>query len=290
VRKSFAGREVLRGMSFSVGRGEVFGILGPNGAGKTTLIRIIAGLLKPDAGEVRLNLPRREAVGYLPEERGVYRRARVADFLRYLGELRGMDAKEAERRALHLLERMGMLSHARRRLEELSKGMVQKVQMAGVLIHSPEVLLLDEPFSGLDPVNTREMERLIEEQRDAGAAVILSTHMIERAERLCERIVMIHRGMAVLQGMPEEICRAHYGGRIRLEVHGELPEIEGARVVGRRGGEVVLEVEGGTAPADVLRQLMSAGAELRRFEAGAGSLREVFVRMVEENEGRAGGC
>ena len=293
VRKSFGDREVLKGVSFRVCRGEVFGLLGPNGAGKTTMIRILAGLLKQDSGQVRvMGSPEpwrvSELLGYLPEERGVYRRARAVEFLRYLGELRGMSREAAEARALELLERLGLLPHARRELGRLSKGMQQKVQLAGAMVHDPQVLLLDEPFSGLDPVNTRQVERLIGELRGEGKAVVLSTHMIERAESLCDRILMLHMGRGVLHGSPEEI-RARYGhGRAVIEVAGSIPEVRGARVAERRGGTAVLVVEEGS-PGDVLKQLIEAGAEVRRFDSGSAPLHEIFVRVVEDEKGAGGG-
>ncbi len=293
VRKSFGDREVLKGVSFRVCRGEVFGLLGPNGAGKTTMIRILAGLLKQDSGQVRvMGSPEpwrvSELLGYLPEERGVYRRARVVEFLRYLGELRGMSREAAEARALELLERLGLLPHARRELGRLSKGMQQKVQLAGAMVHDPQVLLLDEPFSGLDPVNTRQVERLIGELRGDGKAVVLSTHMIERAESLCDRILMLHMGRGVLHGSPEEI-RAGYGhGRAVIEVAGSIPEVRGARVAERRGGTAVLVVEEGS-PGDVLKQLIEAGVDVRRFDSGSAPLHEIFVRVVEDEKGAGGG-
>ncbi|NOZ64736.1 MAG: ATP-binding cassette domain-containing protein [Caldiserica bacterium] len=289
--KRLGGRDVLREVSFSVHAGEVFGILGPNGAGKTTLIRIIINLLKPDSGTVRLFGTERledvlSRVGYLPEERGIYTKARVLDTLRYFARLRGMGRKQAEQSAMRWLERMGMAEHARRKAGELSKGMQQKVQIACALLHEPEVVVLDEPFSGLDPLNTLLVEELIQELRGEGRTVLLSTHMIERAEVLCDRVLVVSEGAPVLYGSPWDIRRRYSGRYVVVEVEGELPELRGVRVAERRGSSHVLVLED-AAEREVLEQLLESGVRIRRFDAAGLSLREVFVRVAGEG---ARGC
>lgn len=210
VTKRFGAHEALRGVSFDVRPGEIFGLLGPNGAGKTTSIRIAVDILRPDSGEVRLfgaKLARDalDRVSYLPEERGLYRKSRVDDVLVYLGELKGLSRDDAEERTERWLERLGLVDAADARVESLSKGNQQKVQIAGALLHDPELAILDEPFSGLDPLNVELVLGLLAERKERGLTTVLSTHVMEKVETLCDRVVLIYRGERLLYGTVDEV-------------------------------------------------------------------------------------
>jgi ABC-2 type transport system ATP-binding protein len=273
-------------VSFEVRPGEVFGLLGPNGAGKTTLLRILMDVLRPSAGAVRLfgeplRRHRLDRVGYLPEERGLYRKRRVIDVLVYFGTLKGLDRVEARERARRWLERVGLPETERWRIERLSKGMAQKVQIAGTLMTEPELCVLDEPFAGLDPVNVRLIRELLRERQGQGLTTILSTHQMDRVEELCDRVAMIHRGRLLVYGTVDEVRRAHSTPAVRLRSNAPPPSVAGVldRVEERDGGWL-LHLDG-AAPSVLLRRLVEAGAEISQFEEVLAPMEEVFVRVVE---------
>ena len=210
VRKTYGQVVAVDDVSLAVPRGTICGLLGPNGAGKTTTIRVIMRITLPDRGAVRLDGVAidddlRERIGYLPEERGLYRKMRAADHLTFLGEVRGLPRPEAKKRAEQWLERLGLADKARRRVEELSRGMQQKVQFAGAVIHDPELVILDEPFSGLDPIATRMLKDEVAAMRERGTTVLFSTHVLPQAEELCDHLCLINRGRVILQGSLAEI-------------------------------------------------------------------------------------
>ncbi|PYT07363.1 MAG: sodium ABC transporter [Acidobacteria bacterium] len=226
VSKSYAGTLAVSHISLEVSAGEIFGLLGPNGAGKTTLIRMALDIIRPDSGEILVNSLRSTAadmnrIGYLPEERGLYRKQKVTDVLDYFGRLKGMPGGHVRQEVLAALERVGLADWASRKVEELSKGMQQKVQIVATLLHQPDVVILDEPFSGLDPVNVRMVKEMLSQLRERGCVVVLSTHQMEQVEEMCDRIAMIHQGRLVLYGRLEEIKRrftAHLEPVTRIEV------------------------------------------------------------------------
>jgi ABC-2 type transport system ATP-binding protein len=225
LSKSFNGTRACREVSLRLEEGEIFGLLGPNGAGKTTLLRLLLGILEPDGGRILLDgapmvREDRDRVGYLPEERGLYRKQKVLDVLVYFAMLKGMARTEARKAALAALEEVGLGEVSRRKVEDLSKGMQQKVQILGTLLHDPALLVLDEPFSGLDPVNTRLVKDMILERRGPGRLVLLSTHQMAQAEALCDRVALIHEGSLVLYGDLRRI-RERWAGR-----EGELASLE----------------------------------------------------------------
>ncbi|MGH7724257.1 MAG: ABC transporter ATP-binding protein [Candidatus Eiseniibacteriota bacterium] len=229
IRKVFKDRVAVDGLSFEVRRGEIFGFLGPNGAGKTTSLRMILGITRPDAGTVRFEaspgaepaaLDRRR-IGYLPEERGLFEDQKVLDVLGYLGELRGLSPADARRKSAAWLERLGLADRAKAKVNELSKGMQQKIQFAGAVLHDPALAVLDEPFSGLDPLNQELFLQIVRELRDRGTTVLLSAHQLNLVERLCDRFLLIARGRAVLTGRLDEMRREATGGAtetLRLEL------------------------------------------------------------------------
>jgi ABC-2 type transport system ATP-binding protein len=280
VSKSFNGQSVVKDISFEIAPGEVFGLIGPNGAGKTTIIRMLLDIMKPDSGEIKVLGGRsgaKDMIGYLPEERGMYRRLSVMDTLLYLGALKNRQSRE---RTLSLLEKMGMSSNKDMKIQELSKGMQQKIQFIAAINHDPQLIILDEPFSGLDPVNMKLVKDLILELSTQGKAILISTHMMDQVERMCERIFMIHHGTGVLYGSVAEIKSRYGKNTIFLEFEGELKNIPGVKKISHSGNYAELVLEPGTDTRDVL---MSIAGEVRvnKFEVSAPSLNEIFIKVVE---------
>jgi ABC-2 type transport system ATP-binding protein len=274
-------------LSFSVRRGTVYGLLGPNGAGKTTTIRMIMKIIVPDSGTISiLGKPSTDAasrvVGYLPEERGLYRKMKVLDHLVFLGEIRGLKAKEARKRSGEWLERLSLTQWSGKKVEELSKGMQQKLQFIGCVIHEPEVLILDEPFSGLDPVNARTFKELFMEMKQKGKTLVLSTHVMEQAEKLCDEIGLINRSKMVLQGSLAEVKSRYSGNRLLLQGAGDANRLRAIPgVLGVDGDEGVLEVElaADLTRADFLRAA-TAVFNLESVVPHEASLDEIFVEVV----------
>lgn len=287
VSKSFDSRPVLSDVSLSINKGEVFGLLGPNGAGKTTLIRIILDIIKADSGSAELlgkpvDDSAKGRVGYLPEERGLYKGIRVIDSLIYFGELKGMDTNTARESASKWLDKIGMSEHANKKTEELSKGMAQKIQFVSAVIHDPELIVLDEPFSGLDPVNAKMLKDLVLELKGQGKTVVLSTHQMDQVEKMCDRIAMINKGRLVLYGELDRIKSEHGADSITLEFDGKLPaKITGIQKIDDYGKYAELVLEKGEKPSRVLSSLVKGGLEVTKFEVGGPSLNEIFISLVE---------
>jgi ABC-2 type transport system ATP-binding protein len=292
VSKSYGSVRAVDGLSVAVPRGAIYGLLGPNGAGKTTTIRMIMRITLPDAGRLTLaGTPItdevRERIGYLPEERGLYRKMKTLEHLAFLAEVRGLSRPEARRRARAWLERLGLADKAGAKVEELSKGMQQKVQFAGAVIHDPELVILDEPFTGLDPIATRELKDDIQAMRGRGRTVMFSTHVLSQAEELCDAICLINRGRVVLSGSLAEVRARHARHALRLvartdaAVLAQVPGVAGARA--DNGGWVV-ELADGSSAATVIRAL-AARIEVEAVEPLVDSLEDIFVRSVEGDHG-----
>ena len=285
VVKQYGLKRAADGVSFTVQEGELFGLLGPNGAGKTTLIRMIMDIIRPDEGTIRalglpVNSPVKDRLAYLPEERGLYQKQRVGDVLVFLGELKGLPHHVARKRSDEYLDRVGLLETRKKKMRELSKGMQQKVQIAAVLLHEPSLVILDEPFIGLDPANRALVIDLLKETAARGAAVILSTHLMEQVEALCSRIVLIHHGREVLSGALREVKERHADRSILIGTDAPIegrPEVE--RIVGKIDGltRVVLR----EAPEKFLARLVSEGRTIRHFEHALPSLDEIFLKVTE---------
>ena len=290
VTKRFAATVALDDLTFAVPRGAIFGFLGANGAGKTTTMRICLGILRADAGEVRWDghgtteLSRR-TWGYLPEERGLYPRMPVLDQLVYFASLYGEPADVARRNALAWLERFRIPDLAHRRAEELSKGNQQKVQFIAAVLHDPEVLLMDEPFTGLDPVNLGILREAFLELRDRGRTLVLSTHQMEAAEAMCESVAIVDHGRVVAGGSLAELKRRSGRRVVRLAVDGDvapawlgaLPGVVGVRV---GAGHAELDVASGVEPSSILTAAVSRGATVTRFEIDEPSLEALFIEHV----------
>src|SRR5687767_9696565 len=260
--KSYGQNPALQGVTFDVHAGEIFGLLGPNGAGKSSLIRILMDIIRADSGTVTVfGEPRRrdhlDRMGYLPEERGIYTRLSVIDVMTYFGALKGLPRAEAKTRALQWLERVELPQVAGWKVDRLSKGMSQKVQIASVLMSDPELCVLDEPTTGLDPVNVRLVQDLLLERRRAGRTTILSTHHMNQVEALCDRVALIHQGRLVVYGAVDDIRRRHSLPEIRVRARAPLPHVpEVAGIVQEDGDTWRLTLVDGTPAADVLASLV----------------------------------
>jgi len=290
VTKRYGGRAVVNAVSFDVQPGEIFALLGPNGAGKTTLIRMITDILRPDAGEILLDGVRvggeaKRRIAYLPEERGLYRRARVLEVLTYYGQLKGLGRAGARAAATALLERVELADWADKHVEALSKGMQQKVQLCATLIGDPRVLILDEPFSGLDPLNVQLLEGLLDERRAAGVTVLLSTHQMGKVEQLCDRALMINHGHMVLYGSVTEIRRRYAGHAVEVRTHEPPPAVEGVEAIEPRNGAFVLALAPDATPQSVLRALVERGVPIESFAVASLPIEDIFVKVVREGIG-----
>lgn len=284
VSKRFGQHSALDGVSLDVVQGEVFGLLGPNGAGKTTLIRIGLDILRPNEGEVSLfgSAPTPNALdrtSYLPEERGVYRRAKVRELLAYLGRLKGMKRTAAREAADRWLERVGLSRVADQRVESLSKGMTQKVQIAACLMSDPELCVLDEPFSGLDPVNVALVTELIEERRRSGRTTVLSTHMMHQVEALCDRVALIHHGTLVVYGQLDEIRRRYSPHEVIVWTAMDLVAL-GVEATQHKAGGWRVELPQSATPAGYLDELVRNGVSIDRYEPLVARMDEIFVHLV----------
>jgi ABC-2 type transport system ATP-binding protein len=288
IVKSFADKVAVDDLSFSVAQNEIFGLIGPNGAGKTTTIRMMMDIIKPDSGGVmilgeKLTEASKNKLGYLPEERGLYRKLTVIDSIVYLASLKGMDRHSVEEKADELLKQTGMLPHKGKKIEELSRGMGQIIQFIITIIHDPELVVLDEPFAGLDPVNTELLKRILVDLRNQGKAVILSTHQMNEVEELCDRILMIDNGRAVLYGNLTEIKSKYRSNSVIIDFEGELGQIPGVTEKRTHKGYVELILDGNTTPKQVLERLVSTGMVINRFEVATPSLNEIFLKVAGKN-------
>ncbi len=284
--KHYAHVRAVDGVSFSVDRGEIFGLLGPNGAGKTTIIRTMMDIIKPDRGTIKLmgqpvTQASKSRIGYLPEERGLYKNFQLLECLAYLGALKGMPRREARQRGTLLLERGGLEEYARRKVKELSKGMTQKAQFLATIVHDPDLLIMDEPFQGLDPVNTELLKSILLEEQARGKTVILSTHNMNQVEEMCNRILIIDYGRSVLYGFLDEI-KARYAEHAVILECDVLPEgLAGVQRVEQHNHAHELILEPDVSPQAVLRQLVEADVTIQRFEVATPPLEEIFINVVE---------
>lgn len=289
ISKFFNDSRVVDDISFSVKGGEIFGLIGPNGAGKTTTIRMIMDIIKPDSGEINvlggnLNDDTKNRIGYLPEERGLYRKMTVLQSLTYLASLKGMEVRLINSKAEELLKRVGMLAHKGKKIEELSRGMGQLIQFLTTIIHSPQLIILDEPFANLDPVNTELIKEMTIGLKKQGKAIILSTHRMNEVEKLCDRIFMINKGRSVLYGELAEIKSRYRSNSVILEYEGELGEIDGVAKRQDYDGHVELFLDGETPPQKILAQLVSRGVTVSRFEVSVPPLQDIFLQVVGDGQ------
>jgi ABC-2 type transport system ATP-binding protein len=288
LRKSFGKVRAVQDVSFEVFPGEIFGLLGPNGAGKTTSIRMMLDIFSPEAGEIKLfggkmNEKTKQRIGYMPEERGLYKDLKLDATLIFFATLKGMDAGEAAQRLDAWLKRLDLYDHRQKKIQELSRGMQQKAQLIATLLHEPDLIVVDEPFSGLDPVNTRLVKDIMEEQRQAGRTIIMSTHQMYQVEALCNRIVLINHGRTVLYGKVDEIKRNFAGNAILVKGQGDFSHIPGVLEARQQNGSWHMALETGANPQTVLRSLaLKDDIHLDRFEIAEPSLDDIFISVVQE--------
>jgi ABC-2 type transport system ATP-binding protein len=289
VRKAFDGHTAVKDLTLAIPRGSIFGLLGPNGAGKTTTLRMVLDVLGPDTGTIEvLGLPAgravRDRIGYMPEERGLYPRMVVREQLLFMAEIKGVTRALAQARLPHWLERLGLAAWGGRKLNELSKGMQQKAQFIATVLHEPEVLILDEPLSGLDPVGTDLMRDVLLELRRAGTTLVLSSHQMDTVERLCDRVALIHRGEKVLDGSVTEVKRAHGQNTLALAYEGDasfLTSLPGVARVRDSGRFADVHLRPGSDPQAILREV-AVRLRVSRFEIVEPSLHDIFVSTVKE--------
>jgi len=298
VTKTFAGLTAVDKLDLQIPRGALYGFIGPNGAGKTTTIRMIMSILLPDAGNLRvLGLPSaleaKDRIGYLPEERGLYRKMKVAPYLMFIAKLKGVSERGLKERVYAAIERIGLKGVENKRCEELSKGMSQKIQILAAIIHEPALLILDEPFSGLDPVSTRLLKDLILAEHRRGATVLFSTHVMPQAEEICDHVVMIHRGHKVLDDPVRTILRPHdsraltfepLDGQIDLGALHALPEVERCIAV---NGHYEIGLRDGVSASAAMRSVLGV-VPAARIELKRRSLEDVFVSIAGPDRGSAG--
>lgn len=289
VYKTYQSTRAVDDVSFTMPKGSIFGLLGPNGAGKTSLIRIITAITRADQGIVRidgeiLHAGHPEHIGYMPEERGLYKKMKVGDHLLYLARLKGLTAREARQAIDEWMSKFDIVDWWDKKVEELSKGMQQKIQFIATVVHRPGLIILDEPFSGLDPINARLIQDEIHRLRDEGSSIIFSTHRMEQVEEICERIVLINQGRNVLEGPVGEIRQARKEHLYRFGFRGELPAALRERVTLREEGPgyIVLHFAEESEARQYLRALLDQGVPLSDFQEILPSLNDIFIRTVAE--------
>lgn len=294
VSKSYDEFKAVDRVSFSIEEGKLFGLLGPNGAGKTSTMRMIMNIIIPDEGKIEIfGEPFREdlkdRIGYLPEERGLYPKMKLLQHLQFLGEMKGLSAQQARHAALEWLSRLDLRSWADKKIQDLSKGMQQKVQFIGTIMHSPDLLIVDEPFSGLDPINTKFLKDILLEMKERGKTIILSTHLMDQAEKLCDDICLINRGKVVVNGALDEIKQKFSHNSVILEFSGNgdfIPELPIVKRVNNYGNYMEIRLRDDAPPGDLFRELARRDLDIRKFEAAETSLNEIFIELVggAENE------
>ncbi len=283
--KSFGEIQAVDGLSFTVSDGQIFGLLGPNGSGKTTTIRMIMGILSPDSGEISLNGSEiseddRHRIGFLPEERGIYQKTKLVETLLYLATLRGGNREKVKTRIDEYLERFDLTEYADKKIEILSKGNQQKVQFILTLLTKPEMLILDEPFSGLDPVNQILIKEILREEKEKGTTILLSTHQMEQVERICDDICLIHHGKTILEGNLRKIKKEHRAQEIRLQFNGKLAKpLEGFAITKEENGALFGTLEKDGTINLVVKQLAKQ-VEIISVETLEPTLEQIFIETV----------
>jgi len=291
VTKRFGDVTAVRELSFEVPQGTIFGLLGPNGAGKTTTLRMILGIFLPDEGSISVLDGQgveeaKDRIGYLPEERGLYRKMKVGDVLRFFCEIKGVGKETARKSVNYWLDRFGLADWENKKVEELSRGMQQKAQFIATIIHQPDLLILDEPFSGMDPVSTAQMKDIVIEQKNAGTTIILSTHIMEQAEKLCDEICLINKGTAVLKGSLAEIKRSYGTDSVHIRYSGDgsfIEQLPGIESVDDYANYIELKVSRDADASALLREICTKVA-VTRFEVVEPSLNRIFIEKVTQTD------
>ena len=295
ISKSFGKVQAVNNLSFDVKQGEIFGLLGPNGAGKTTTIRMILDIFKPDKGEIsildgKMSEDKKNRIGYLPEERGLYQDIPLERCLNFLASLKGMDESKLKTEIEDYMKRFDLLEFRGKKVKELSKGMQQKAQLIATLVHDPDLVIIDEPFSSLDPINTEMVKDLLELKRDEGKAIIMSTHQMNQVEELCDRILLIDHGQRVLYGTLEEIQNKFSSRDILVTPLTPLPQtIDGVLEIRKLNGRFHLVLDQDAQPNQILKNLINADVEINEFEIAVPPLNEIFIQVVKNQEVKENG-
>ncbi|MBK6500081.1 MAG: ATP-binding cassette domain-containing protein [Saprospiraceae bacterium] len=289
VVKTYANHRAVNDVSFDVKKGTIFGLLGPNGAGKTSLIRIITTITAADSGQVYLNgqpLNRLHPndIGYMPEERGLYKKMKVGEQLLYLAQLKGLSSKDAKVKLRHWLEKFEILNWWDKKISDLSKGMSQKVQFIATVVHDPSLIILDEPFSGLDPINANLIKDEIFQLKEKGASILFSTHRMEQVEEICEDIVLINHGKILLYGGVANIKNEFKEHKFSVKYEGSLPEslnFGGYEIVSNQANELIFKGQSGQTSIQLLKNLLDSNVNIMSFNEILPSLNEIFIKKVE---------
>lgn len=287
ISKTFGDYTAVNNISFNVPKGIIFGLLGPNGAGKTTTIRMINNIIIPDKGNITLNgnqinSQTQNIMGYLPEERGLYKKLKVIDQLKYFGRLKGLESKIAEQRAMYWLEKLGAKGWESKKIQELSKGMQQKVQFITTILHDPEFLILDEPFSGFDPLNTEMLKSIILEMKKQGKTIILSTHVMAQVEEMCDEILLINKGNIILSGKVSDTKKSYGNDSYQIIFEGEkstFENIQNIEILNLKDNEIEFKVANNETINNFLKHVLD-GVELLKFIKVEPSLHEIFINEV----------
>jgi len=288
IAKSFGATQAVRDVSFEVRPGEIFGLLGPNGSGKTTSIRVILDIYQPDSGSVTIlggpmTNEKLNHIGYIPEERGLYQDVPLDRCLTYLATLKGLTEEQIKERLPEYLAKFDLTDHAKKKAKELSKGMQQKGQLIAALIHDPEIIIIDEPFSALDPVNTQLVKDLLIEQRNVGKTIVMCTHQMNQVEQLCDRLVLIDHGRVLLEGELSEIRDQFRTNEVIIDALNPLPEqLSGVSRIEKLNGAYRLTPQEGFSTQELLNKLVAQGIKLNAFEVAVPTLDEIFIRVVKE--------
>ncbi len=292
VSKSYGEVKAVDNLSLSIESGKIYGILGPNGAGKTTTIRMLLNIISPDSGEIFIEgkpfeESMKDRIGYLPEERGLYRKMKVKDTLCFFAELKGMKPKDAQKAAKEWVEKIGLEDWFERKIEELSKGMQQKIQFVSSIIHNPDIIIFDEPFSGLDPLNTEMLLDIMIEMKRKGSTILFSTHILEHAEKLVDSVTLIKKGKNVLSGTLEEIKNEFSANIFRIGLEDENPKIGEFPYVKNLtnfGKEYEVEVEDNVDSVKFLKDIVDSGIKILKFEKVQPSLTNIYLKVMKEEE------
>lgn len=290
VRKAYENHVAVDGVSFSVPKGCIFGLLGPNGAGKTSLIRIVTTITKADSGQVflngeRLNSTHPSKIGYMPEERGLYKKMKVGEHLIYLARLKGMSPSDAKDSIQSWMEKFGIQDWWGKKIEELSKGMQQKIQFIATVCHNPPLLILDEPFSGLDPINTNLIKEEINNLKNAGTSIIFSTHRMEQVEEICERIVLINAGKKILEGEVGDVKNQYKEHKYQIEFDGGIPTnvLEDYELFDQQDHSFIVKLKEQRDSNYLLKKLIDSGTHVKSFKEILPTLNEIFIKQVDYN-------
>lgn len=287
INKTFGMNKAVNNVSFKVNTGEIFGLIGPNGSGKTTSIRILLDIYKADSGSVSIlggpmNEEKKNHIGYLPEERGLYQDIQLEKCLVYLASLKGMSKEEISKSLPAYLEKFDLADHKKKKVKELSKGMQQKAQLIATLIHDPEIIIIDEPFSSLDPVNTQLVKDLLIEQRKEGKTIVMCTHQMNQVEMLCDRIVLVNHGKVLLYGDLQEIRDQFATHEVLINTTSRLPSsLAGVAEIRDEGSMTRLIPEPNVSTQEILKNLVASGVELNTFEIAAPTMDEIFIKVVQ---------